>query len=348
MSKNVTEENNVERIQDPYERAQKVFADFRPGMKISITRQRPTWCGGFLEKIECYEDDPVDTEYIIRKWGGQRLNLRLTDETGKYIGGADLNLSSYAPKINGRIARPQDFYLDSNEPIPDSQRPMQQNSPAPQQQLDIVQVIGLMNKQNEALLESVKQIVGQNQNTAVPGSPSINPMDQMLDFGQKYKKLQGIFGAMGGGTPALPAAEVPIETGDGTMELIKGIGEIVGAFKGNPQLTQPVNVVDDTQRPTQPRIKLDQLPNMLKDLPPNQISAILLTTLGNMPDNNRQIVIDTFLDKTGLQLVPKDQEFEDELSDQEGEEDFDEPENPRIVGEGGTLPANDQNDSTHR
>lgn len=58
----------------------------RRGWTITIRRAAPTWCDGYLERLDADPDSPIDLEDIRREWGGRRLILQVHDEHGKYVG----------------------------------------------------------------------------------------------------------------------------------------------------------------------------------------------------------------------------------------------------------------------
>jgi hypothetical protein len=111
-------------------KAEHMLAEIKPGWSLSIHRIRPGWCSGYLERIECTEDEPLDLDYIISTWGGEVLKLRLCDDNGRYTKGAQLNLRSYPPRFKGqRLSQNQD-----DEPRGKSRlEPMQMVNPPPPQ-----------------------------------------------------------------------------------------------------------------------------------------------------------------------------------------------------------------------
>lgn len=78
-----------------------------PGMKISITRLRPTWCSGWLDTIPIDVDDEgetvIDMHYLRESWGGHTLNLRFLDENGKFVFSKTVDFRNEEPKNNGIV-----------------------------------------------------------------------------------------------------------------------------------------------------------------------------------------------------------------------------------------------------
>ena len=95
MTDDPIEEIEIESADSKQLKAENMLASIKSGWSLGISRIRPGWCSGYLERVECTENEPIDMTYIIEQWGGHILRLRLCDERGKYRGGTDLNLQSY-------------------------------------------------------------------------------------------------------------------------------------------------------------------------------------------------------------------------------------------------------------
>ena len=318
-----TDQKNGE--DDAYTRAQRILADFRTGMSLSIYRLRPSWCSGFLERLECFDDEPIDIDYIIHEWGGKRLKLRICNDRGKYISGADLNLSSYPPRFRRRIMNPDDDWLPSNGPVKVPQQNPQQNpQQTPQQSNQPADVI--------KLVRELKGILADGKVTVAPEpAPVINPLKQFLETAEALKKVQGLFGS----APTAPMAE---SEPDPTSELFGQITGLITAFRGNPTanpVPKPKRIVPDSVQ--QPVV------DTLAALDPEKYTNILLTSLQKMPENKRETIIANFIRHTGIEslLDGNDDEQEDVNFD---DLDDDDTEDKQDTGSRGSLSPNETDD----
>jgi hypothetical protein len=302
-------------------KAEHMLAEIKPGWSLSIHRIRPGWCSGYLERIECTEDEPLDLDYIISTWGGEVLKLRLCDDMGKYHRGAQLNLRSYPPRFKGQRLHqnPED------EPRGKTQMdPVQMHNPPPPQ-LDLVGVLSLLQKTRKedlgllrALLGSTPQVTAQQ-----PIKPS-NSLDDILAFAGKWKQLQAVFGA---------EQAQPVNDDAGFMgsitEIVKALGQMGQKPPAQQQQPQQAGRIIPPQNDRQPNPDTiegtnvhpngahNQLSDVISQLDSDKFSDIVLTALAKMPDDIRERTIQTFFERSGLLEDREPDDPDDDDSDEE-------------------------------
>lgn len=316
---------------DAYARAQRMLAGFKPGMSLSIYRLRPSWCSGFLERLECFDDEPLDIDYIINEWGGKRLKLRVCDETGKYISGTDLNLSSYPPRFRRKLMNPDDDWLPTNAAVkvPKADRDDSGQTGQTGQTSNQTDVIKLFRELKEILSEGKSEAPA-----PAPPAQIVNPLNQFLETAAALKKVQGLFGSAPAAAPA-----IEIEP-DSTGEMFGQITSLITALRGNPTAAAaPVKkrIVPDDQPKKQP------VADVLASLDAEKYTNILLTSLQKMPENKRETIIANFIQHTGLEgILDADEDDLDDVDDQ-GEYDGD-PEDQQSESARGRVPPNETDD----
>lgn len=349
---------------DQYAKAEKMFADFRPGMRLAITRTRPSWCGGFLERIDCMEGEEIDVEYIIAKWGGKRFQLRVT-KGGQYWGGCDLNLSAYPPKVHGRLVSMDDDFLPTGGPV---KVPQQRSTP--QNSFNPVELVKLFMSQQEAQMKAMQKMMADHSRPQLPAAdppqpqqfvqpPSITQqMKDMVIFGKQINQMRELLGGFGAESVA-PAPEVEP---DPANEMFGQILKLVTAMKSpapaapaTPIAPQP-GVVGGTTAQCAPQ-RQPQQPNIaqhLSSLPPEQIQGILMESLRSMSEDKRAEVIGGFISGTNLEeifsQVQQGEPFEsDEYEDYEEEETAEGPDpNPQVEDQGRPIRSDEGYDPNHR
>lgn len=301
---------------DQFARAQAILDEFREGFTLSLSRLSPGWCSGHLERMVCYEDQPIDIDYILGKWGGKRLRLRLCDPTGKFVGGVDLNVSTFEPKRNGKIIRQDDDWRSIDEPVR-VPAPERSSTPAHATNTDLTAIMKALQHQREQDFSAIREMLGQTLQTKETKKTSAG-LDDLLEFGKKWKEMQSIFGSFGNTAPVIA---LPAQAQDqGGLELFGQITELIKAWK------TPSTPVSQTGTPRERRITGEaqepvtqqSLPQVLAAMPADQISAILLTTLGTMSEDKRETVIADFLSKAGIE--EEDESDDDEEIDGEADD----------------------------
>lgn len=349
---------------DQYAKAEKMFADFRPGMRLAITRTRPSWCGGFLERIDCMEGEEIDVEYIIAKWGGKRFQLRVT-KGGQYWGGCDLNLSAYPPKVHGRPVSMDDDFLPTGGPV---KVPHQRSTP--QNSFNPIDLVKLFMSQQEAQMKAMQRLFSEQNRPQLPPAEQNPPqqlvqqptiteqMKNMVVFGKQIKQMQELLGGFGGDSVSASQAAEP----DPANEMFSQILKLVTAMKSPPQSPpQPKvapkrGVVGGTtsQSGTQSNTQNPNIAQVLSSLPPEQIQGILMESLRNMSEDKRADVIGGFISGTNLEEIfsqMQGEPFEDDEEYYEDEETDTDPRsypNPQDSDQGGAIRPDESHDPNHR
>lgn len=301
-------------------KAEKMMQEIRPGYRLSIHRVRPSWCSGFLERIDCTEEDPVDLDYLVNEWGGEVLRLRLCDDTGTYKRGSDLVLRSYPPRFQGQIIHREDRFAEQTgkrqNPDPGPQTiPL----PQPSQQLDIVGILGLLQKTRKEDLTTLRALLG----TATPPTPAIpesrSSLDDLLEFAEKWKQLQKLFGT-----------EQPVPVSD-DAGLLGSVSEIVKALssqsKSAPNPAAAGRVVSP-RAPNKPRAPRESsqdsdvgISDQISQLSVDKFSDLLLTSLAKMPEDRRAVVIQRFAAQAGLVVDDEPGDYDEEEDEEYAESD---------------------------
>lgn len=304
MTVNDTQTVLINDADDPAVDAQSLFDEFRPGYTLSIRRLRPTWCSGFLERLECFEGDKIDIDYIIQQWGGKRLSIRMLDEHGRYKKGVELNLSSYPPKFQGRIMDPNDGWRTSAQENTSMAPSMQQNAAA-----DPLKLIEMLQNQRKNDLAQMQKLLG---NIQAPVQ-AVDPLKQLAELGKTYKQLRSIFGSEPVSAPPVAQPDEPENPGFGLNE----ITQLVQLLKpAAPQPSTTPRVVPD--RPIAPRPmpvpEPQDLAGELAKKSEQEYTNILLTSLQAMPEDKRETIIAGFLQLAGFDDNNDDTEIEPETT----------------------------------
>ena len=85
------------------------FSDFgpRPEFKVAIHRVEPTWCAGYIEIIDVFEQDDVSFERIKGQYGGGKFYLKIMDSNCHYIENRTINICGEPLRHGRRIDRSQ-------------------------------------------------------------------------------------------------------------------------------------------------------------------------------------------------------------------------------------------------
>jgi hypothetical protein len=327
-----------------WEKVERMFDEIRPGYKMSVHRMRPPWCSGYLERLEITEDAPVDMDYLIDQWGGEVLRLRLSDETGTYRKGADVNLKNFPPKFEGReIKRGPDgtrVFVDDWKKEQASQRQQQQQivPVQAQQRPQITEFAELLrifqqSSQDNPLIQMVLEGV-LKQRTVQQN----NPVGQFSEMMKQFREMQDLFGS------GLAGAE-PQQSDENAM--LGTISQIASALLNRQQAPvqaqqqmiaprpQPVQAQHQQQQAFQgetevePQAPKGDLADHLAAMDVNESTTLILTSLQRMDENKRAQAFETIMEQTGIaslmgaggfQGMPgEDGEFDDEPDEPDGE-----------------------------
>jgi len=283
-----------------------------PGYTALLWRVSPTWCEGYLEEIEIDPDSGFDMNYIIRKWGGKKINVKLKDKEGKFRKQATLKLKSFPPRRHGELIDPYDELGGYEQNQPSSlgknakhrQMPVLQPSPPiqpPANQFD-------PNKMMEIMVGMVKDMQKQ---TADPqpaplldGARSVpdDPFGQLMSGLKTFKEMQKVFGT---GEQLIAQAN---PEGENDSNLFGAITQILGMMTNRQQAPQPPPqpappahvlpprapvVRNDLQNPSAPApvsapAQAPDLAGAIASLNPAQIGDIIVAAASRMDPEQRE------------------------------------------------------------
>ena len=169
-------------------RLDKLLAEVQTGWTVSIYRARPSWCKGYLERVELLEDEVIDLDYLAKTWGGEVLRLRICDHTGQWKGGADIHLHSYPPRFHGQlIQRPE--YLPM---VPAAGKGAPGRDPIDSYQ----HMMTLLRDARKEDLDMLQKLTKRSPAPAAAPDLGLGSLEQLAGV---YERLHGIFGSGGGG-----------------------------------------------------------------------------------------------------------------------------------------------------
>ena len=61
-----------------------ILSEIPQDYSIQIYRMEPDWCKGLIGKLTIDSDTPIDLDYIARRYGGTKLQIRVVDGNGKW------------------------------------------------------------------------------------------------------------------------------------------------------------------------------------------------------------------------------------------------------------------------
>jgi len=271
-----------------------ILSTVQRGWKISIMREKPTWCCGHLETIEVFSpEEVIDLDYLARTWGGQRLALKIHDQNGRWVGGASIPLYTYPALRRGKAIYEHD--PEPNKTSRSNQYPMYYPTP-PQphtQGLDFGRALEIMAKSKGNDVKSMLQLMDYYQSRTA--QPQQNPWDQMMGMLALFKEMKSVFGSFEGlASGSGQGGESSDAFSPVIAEVIKGLitkqNTPVSAVKGSlrPPQNQPLPL-------TQDRSIVDELSNM----DPDQAARTVIQALGNMPETKRERAISEFMESMG-------------------------------------------------
>jgi hypothetical protein len=85
-----------------------IFATVPAGYAIQVHREEPDWCKGYLGKIFCSAEEPINLDMLKNKFGGSVLNLRFVNAQQKFKGSKRVIFPD-PPKRDGRVIREGDL-----------------------------------------------------------------------------------------------------------------------------------------------------------------------------------------------------------------------------------------------
>ena len=199
---------------------ERLLQGLKPGYSVSVYRVRPSWCKGWLERLDLIDGEDIDMGYLAETWGGEVLRLRVCDDSGTYRGGVDIPMMSYKPRKHGKLLRRR-HWVDDTEDDPRSARtqttapPPVHHPPEPANGLE--SMLKLLKQTRAEDIKTFRDLLG-----AVPVEPKAvgTGLDSIAQMAQQFKELKALFGEF----------EQPAAAQDDQTQMFQAIGEIAKAI----------------------------------------------------------------------------------------------------------------------
>lgn len=317
----VTESLQSNETDDQFDALAEGLAQLSPNWKVSIQRVQPAWCKGHLETIDIYDpsDHGIDMDYLIRKWGGRKLWIRILNEKGQYKSSGTINLFSFPPRVNGTELKEHEVYgmNENNNPNRPNFQPMtMQHQPAPQPGLgfDIGKIIDLVSKKGSAGADigSIMQIMefARGQQQQAPQLQLEGMMAQMTTLMGLMGQMRTMFGDGGGGGGGGSDDSLSPVIGEVAKALLSRQQPSAQAAPPRGNLTPPRQ---QFQAPPPPRPQaapapvpnpepntlddgdnIEQLATSLANLDPDDAAEAVMLAMDNMPEEKRGLAMQAF------------------------------------------------------
>jgi hypothetical protein len=98
-----------------------IFATVPAGYAIQVHREEPEWCKGYLGKIFCNAEEPINLDLLKNKYGGSVLTLRFVNPQNKFKGSKRVIFPDPPKNKEGRVLREDDpFGYNRTQTAPQS------------------------------------------------------------------------------------------------------------------------------------------------------------------------------------------------------------------------------------
>lgn len=317
---NGKEENPpLEEPRDPISKASKWFEDLKSGYSITVTRLKPTWAQGYLEKLYYVDGEPIDMDYLIRQWGGELLRLQVRNERGGYVSQCDVPLYSFSPRSRGVV-----LHGPGNEPDK-SQAPRGDfsgfASPQAPQHNPLETASGLatlLNQLSQSQQQNLKGYIDFLNRNSQPQTSALGGLEQVVAVAKVYQQLQGIFGSAN--SPAIPP---PL--GEGDAAFLPYIADIIKTVLNKEQkpkapIVGPRIVPVPESKPVQAiESDLENIAKSISGLAPNDAAEVVAAAFGMMPEEKRNLAVPRFMAIVGggEEGEYEEEEYEEEEYEEE-------------------------------
>lgn len=295
--------------QEQAEKLTKLLSSVQQGWKIAIHREQPSWCRGTLETLEVYDtSEPIDTDYLIRTWGGQRLYIKVHGDGGRWIGGGSISLFSYPPKVHGRVIKEEDYFSQSAAALPQQPIPYQTQAPAPP--FDLRQLVELLQKGKKSELDLALKIL-ERAPAAQPAPQPVQQMgsmvEQMMSMFQMFGQMKDMFGNAGSSSSGGDSESITPIIGDVVKSLLQGQQNLQNGPR-KPALVAPRSPGPPGQQSADHQVPplrpvqglgddtLSSIADKLSSLSATDAAGVLMDALGNMPEQKRSEAMKEFFE----------------------------------------------------
>jgi len=229
-----------------------IFSELGEDCKIGVHRKEPEWCSGHIRTVHFDPREPVDLDWIQKKFGGEKLMIRLYGPKSKQ------NKSGYlAARTVDIMGPPRDGFGIEMVQGPDGKavkiteyelacerhkqkmgvQQLEDSQPAPAQPADglsnnaLVQtLIQSQSQQHNAMLQMMGQRVQSLEEMLYRQAPgqvgaAVNPIDQIKQTAEALKHLKAMEGDFSG-------------DGGGSGDLLGMLGPVIQNMFGNNQNAQ--------------------------------------------------------------------------------------------------------------
>jgi len=144
------------------------------GMRVTVTRTRPSWCARYIETIPVdideYGNPNIDMEFLKETYGGESLSLKFLDDNGNFFFGGTVHFRGVAPRESGCELVHPDIQRRNEEIRLEEKERLKQNQNLSEKLFDTVLTMQANNFQN------MISLFQQNSHEKAP----LNQFDEML------------------------------------------------------------------------------------------------------------------------------------------------------------------------
>lgn len=279
------------------QKLERILSDIAPGWQVDIQRIQPGWAKGHLESIDVQEgDEPISMNYLTETWGGNVLRLRVKDNRRNYVGGCDVPLYSFPPKVWGK-------------PLRSPMETQAEEKASPLNGLTQVEtMLGLVErlkgKPDLTTAEMLQLFLKMNR-----PAPQPDPMAQILATVQAIKQMRGIFG------DDKPDPAPSVASGDGD-NMIAQINSLLDTFlKIKATAEPPKRLISGPSPGAVPNPAPSPITDALKTMDSKQIAETFLGSVGQLPEEKRTAIFQNIFDMLGINQDGDDYDEVDEDDD---------------------------------
>lgn len=88
------------KFKDPEAALEMLLSELQEGYKVQIKRIEPDWCNGVLGTFDFDPLEPISSEWIKRKFGGRKLQIKILAPNNEYAGARTVTFPD-SPRDNG-------------------------------------------------------------------------------------------------------------------------------------------------------------------------------------------------------------------------------------------------------
>lgn len=294
-----------------------IFDELGGDCSISIERKEPEWCNGHIRRVSFDPKEPIDLDWIQKKFGGEKLFIRLYGPKTKqnksgYITGRTVDIMGpprdghgieLTQGPDGKACRVTDLaiVIDRHnlkmgiKKQADAAPPVA--PPALQNESLFATMIQSQATQHAAMMDMMGQRVNSlegilyKRGAEQTGTP-LNPIDQIKQTAEAMTLLRNMSGDFGEGR------------NNGDESIISMIGPILqGMFAGknNQQSPSrgvlkpaaPARIIEGPQKNVSKT--LGSLANNLSNLSAEDAAQVVFEAMGSMPEQKRDAALKAFM-----------------------------------------------------